>query len=419
MPTQSSVPSCIVCDQPASMRCSKCKAVDYCGREHQLSDWKQHKAICGSIKSGTDKIEESSNAATATSTTLPQKPTITTTPVSLPTKTHQCAYCYARGTGFKACGACHHRFYCSKDHQILDWSTSHQHWCGKSGELDVDYEVRDVPGKGKGLFVIRDFKRNEKILVERPIIAVENCESLDPRIRIPNKEPDSVRDAIRALAPGNTDLFTTFSTNCVAMHDQNMQADGDETGMFIRFSRINHSCVPNCQHPYIKEHGVILVIASQDIKAGTEITHSYTTICDSAARRAKIWKSWGFKCDCEACHDKVLQAKLDRVNRLDETIQQYSLVGNVKEVLKGGHELIKLYEELGCYNHMPMNTYLDMFASAISKKEYYGEALKFIELSHKMNVAYYGCECEFTRASGSIAKNPRSHPNYGMWDDKD
>ena len=49
----------------------------------------------------------------------------------------------------------------------MDWKTGHQHWCGKSGELDVDYEVREVAGKGLGVFALRDLKRNEKIIVER------------------------------------------------------------------------------------------------------------------------------------------------------------------------------------------------------------------------------------------------------------
>ena len=56
-----------------------------------------------------------------------------------------------------------------------------------------------------------------------------------------------------------------------------------------------------------------------------------------------------------------------------------------------------------------------MFVSAISKKEYYEEAVKFIELSHNMNVAYYGCDCEYVRASAVLNKNPKCHPKYGVW----
>lgn len=37
---------CIVCDSSAALQCSRCKAVHYCGVEHQKSDWKAHKSQC-------------------------------------------------------------------------------------------------------------------------------------------------------------------------------------------------------------------------------------------------------------------------------------------------------------------------------------------------------------------------------------
>lgn len=37
---------CVVCENPDSKKCSVCKLVFYCGREHQKEDWPQHKLIC-------------------------------------------------------------------------------------------------------------------------------------------------------------------------------------------------------------------------------------------------------------------------------------------------------------------------------------------------------------------------------------
>ena len=173
MSAQTTVP-CIVCDEPASLRCSKCKGVNYCGREHQVSDWKRHKTVCGSLAStaNNNELKESGNDGktdTSETTTVTPKPTITTiTPtLSLPTKTRQCAYCYADGIGYKSCGGCHKRYYCSREHQKLDWKKGHSKWCCKSGEIDFDFEIRESKGKGLGFFALRDLKRNEKIMVER------------------------------------------------------------------------------------------------------------------------------------------------------------------------------------------------------------------------------------------------------------
>lgn len=39
---------CAVCSKDADLRCSRCKQVWYCGKEHQVQDWKQgdHKKVC-------------------------------------------------------------------------------------------------------------------------------------------------------------------------------------------------------------------------------------------------------------------------------------------------------------------------------------------------------------------------------------
>ncbi|XP_043277518.1 zinc finger MYND domain-containing protein 10 [Venturia canescens] len=40
---------CAFCQEDASKRCSKCKGVWYCGRECQVKDWTNHKAVCSKI----------------------------------------------------------------------------------------------------------------------------------------------------------------------------------------------------------------------------------------------------------------------------------------------------------------------------------------------------------------------------------
>jgi len=43
--------ACKVCRKTeGTMRCARCKAIAYCGREHQKADWKMHKQECLSVE---------------------------------------------------------------------------------------------------------------------------------------------------------------------------------------------------------------------------------------------------------------------------------------------------------------------------------------------------------------------------------
>jgi len=37
---------CNLCQAPSKNKCSRCENIYYCCREHQLSDWKEHKKVC-------------------------------------------------------------------------------------------------------------------------------------------------------------------------------------------------------------------------------------------------------------------------------------------------------------------------------------------------------------------------------------
>ncbi|KAI3393863.1 hypothetical protein diail_3538 [Diaporthe ilicicola] len=92
------------------------------------------------------------------------------------------------------------------------------------------------------------------------------------------------------------------------------------SSMYLKTSRINHSCLPNCGHTDMSENGQdkITIYACRDIQPGEEITVSYMNIYDARdKRRANSKRVWGFVCNCAACdynnptvdttkHEKVL-----------------------------------------------------------------------------------------------------------------
>jgi len=41
---------CIICSQPSSLKCGRCKQAPYCSPECQTTDWYLHKILCSSFK---------------------------------------------------------------------------------------------------------------------------------------------------------------------------------------------------------------------------------------------------------------------------------------------------------------------------------------------------------------------------------
>jgi hypothetical protein len=117
-----------------------------------------------------------------------------------------CAYCYLPSTS--TLSKCRKRLFCSRECQSKDWKTGHKLYCGVGGEIDVDFEIRDAGGDvGLGVFALRDFEKNEKIIVERPLLKVPSLTLCYPEI------PDCAQKAVDALLPHGGSLRETMDRN--------------------------------------------------------------------------------------------------------------------------------------------------------------------------------------------------------------
>ena len=281
----------------------------------------------------------------------------------------------------------------------------HSKWCGKSGEIGFDFIVQEVEGKGLGLFELRDISRCEKILTERPVVSVVEIAVVNPEIQL-RKEPLSVRQAFFKLAPGTGTLQTTFDTNLVRINPA-----GGDSGIFINFSRANHSCLGNCEHEFLEDHGAMIMIASRDIKAGDEICFSYLDGAKAKDRKQKLIDNWGFECKCKACLDDSLSAKMELIDLLDARLFEEIKKGETAKCLKIGEQLMKLYDQLDASERFYCRTYFDLYQAAIQKKEFYNLAVQFIEKAYETSLAYYGYQHEAVRNNKALLANPSSHPN--------
>jgi tetratricopeptide (TPR) repeat protein len=202
-------------------------------------------------------------------------------------------------------------------------------------------KVRDSPGRGRGLFVIRDIPVGEIIMCEKAFCVVWGHESealtamtydvRDDRIRVSPvglskatiqkllsnpSQIQRVMDLYGDYQGDGTNVFRTedgpvvdtfrvhdiISRNAFGPGSQFGEEEGasnSSTGLWIWAAYINHSCIANAKKEYIGD--LMVLRATRPITANEEIFHSYDGSSDYDARRTALMTTWGFECTCALC----------------------------------------------------------------------------------------------------------------------
>lgn len=221
---------------------------------------------------------------------------------------------------------------------------------GKKGPV---YKLACSPGKGMGLFATEFIPKGAKILDEKPVLTCPTLDgprgpkhntqyllgfvaqvfSLSPQLQlevfhlrgekasVPPPSMRRFRDVLDQFShPDGSrlswreslrlqDALRIFYTNAAAMYGGSSTwwfwrpAElGD--GLFLTFSRMNHSCEPNASWDtdLHGRPGVMSVRAERDIKKDEEITISYIPVANRPVeKRRQMLRGWGFDCQCAKC----------------------------------------------------------------------------------------------------------------------
>lgn len=218
---------------------------------------------------------------------------------------------------------------------------------------DPVYKLACSPGKGMGLFAAEFIPRGAEILEEKPVLTCPTLDgllgskhnttyllgfvaqvfSLSPQLQLEVFNLRGERSSVPPYSMGRyrevldqfshpdgsrlswreslrlQDALRIFYTNSAAMYEGSSTwwfwrptKLGD--GLFLTFSRMNHSCDPNASwdtdwrgHP-----GVMSVWAKNDIQEDEEITISYIPVSHRPVeQRRRMLRGWGFDCQCAKC----------------------------------------------------------------------------------------------------------------------
>ncbi|KAF8257875.1 hypothetical protein EI94DRAFT_1691960 [Lactarius quietus] len=202
--------------------------------------------------------------------------------------------------------------------------------------------------EGKGAFASRNVQRGDLILSERPIF------SIPTDAPVPIKYP-SIEAAVRKLSPVHLDEYLSlhnvyigplFPNSLVGIYGTNsfgLDDDSDDSGMFLKASRFNHSCNPNARFSFHSSTGDLRIYALGTIPRGEEIFIPYISgkSLYGNTRRSRqdiLHAQFHFTCACSVCslpeaESKKSDARRVKLNALREIINQsYALSQGIQRL---------------------------------------------------------------------------------------
>ncbi|KAI1388624.1 uncharacterized protein F4822DRAFT_443501 [Hypoxylon trugodes] len=197
------------------------------------------------------------------------------------------------------------------------------------------FEVKYTKDKGFGCFATRDIQAGEHILLEKPYLwrhnwstAGENLDALVERFeedlsKVQQEEflglygsgpAQRVAWLRKDLEEGNYEpeqverylkLALIFGSNRFEAIPRKRRRDGtwapSISAVFLKASRLNHSCYANTYYTFDAFVGHFLAAANRPIKAGEELTITYVPFCYPRALRQRLLGQWGIECECFHC----------------------------------------------------------------------------------------------------------------------
>lgn len=190
--------------------------------------------------------------------------------------------------------------------------------------LEADHtlwELRLSPGKGAGMFARKDIQKGTRLVADECLLYLPEPKPLLENIeRAFNKLSPAQQEAYLALhcpdRPGRSPVVRIWEANCFRR--------GEGAGMFLKASRINHSCTPNAHFEWNENIQRETIHATLDIKANKEITISYCYPHSDVYNRQQKLEPYGFDCDCAPCLQDTDYGRASEVNRrrMGELLQE-------------------------------------------------------------------------------------------------
>jgi len=204
------------------------------------------------------------------------------------------------------------------------------------------FTIKEIPGKGKGMVASTHIEPGATILKEIPHIDVVFEDYDEALMEIIRQFGDLKKERKQEFANlfdpedssnkkmSRSKILRIFLANCVDI--KGPKEDEDHRGVFLMFSRINHSCSPNAVISWSKLPSEISIRASKRISIDEEITINYIRDdgCFYLEKRRKeiLQQTWNFDCMCGICNlDKEALCENEDIRKqileLEEELKEF------------------------------------------------------------------------------------------------
>ncbi|KAF8937276.1 hypothetical protein EDD21DRAFT_375764 [Dissophora ornata] len=276
------------------------------------------------------------------------------------------------------------------------------------------YIVKDVPGKGRGMFATRDIHHGECIISEEPLVfVVPNLVVTMVSIQAMSKKNKKSFYALHNVHQNLPTELGIVKTNALPLGQ-----DAVDAAVYRVISRINHSCSPNVRHSWNSKKRKECIYAVREIEEGSEILTCYFDPLSVRKERKKfLLENFKFDCQCSICavsSSSEYDAIVTRINICSDLIMKYA-GSNPKMAMQLVREVVRLLDSIGGPGGLGRKTafYYDGYQLSAMYSDY-KLAQEWADLlleSYRMGEGEDGVEYERYL---QYSRNPRSHERAGM-----
>ncbi|KAF2416955.1 SET domain-containing protein [Tothia fuscella] len=291
----------------------------------------------------------------------------------------------------------------------------------RSDSNPVLFEIKDIPGKGRGMVACCDISKGKRILCEGPLLTAtpmfsqaELEVSLGTKLKGMPKPLQRQFLSLHNNFPGKFPFSGIVKTNALPCGSGSKIA-----GVYATACLINHSCVPNAHNSWNDLEGHETIHATRNVNNGEEITITYEHGRLSSDRQSFFRETFGFTCTCSTCSlpPSLLRASDKRrahMERLDKAIGDPArMVNSLGKSLRDCYVLLQILDKEfdSCPGALSARVYYDAFQICIVHGDQ-ARARIFAERAHKKRVICEGDDSPSSQRMKLFALIPSAHNKW-------